>query len=1473
MLCGCEDFSKMAESKSKLPVFNLKEKSYETYRFELDCWLEVTPIVKKRRGIEVLLSLPESSKDDRKTREHLVSKMTKDELTAEDGIEKLLQYMDAHLKLDDLGSVWEKFIKFDDVRRGSHNVNEYMASFDIAYNSLRKENVELPSSILALMLIRKASLTSEEIKLTLTGLDYARKDTLYTQAISALRKFAGDQAGLRFSSKSAEGEGGLFSAQPLPTIKQEVNMVDELEEEVYRAFGSNAPPWRRGYGRGRGWSGNNRGYRGRQHDGKQEGGSQGGGEKVNPKNRYGDYLRCHGCGSFRHLIGECPDAKPRGSNQRESDGFKNSAVLYTGNIECYTSELAQEADNCVILDSACTATVCGKSWMEKYRSSLSEDKRKTVTITQSRDWFKFGGGEKLISQGKYVIPAVLAGKEVRISTDVVDSQIPLLLSLSAMKRAGVKLNTVNDTAEVLGENVNLSFTTSGHYCLSLNGEEDVQVLEVQEVLKVEFSPGEVTKKLMHLHKQFAHPCTDKLTELLKNANSWKSEYAKVLENIAKNCETCKRFKKGIRKPVVCIPLATRFNQVVTLDLKKWGSFWIIYMIDYHSRLVVARRISRKFPSEVVQAFMLGWLGSGYGIPEGILVDNGGEFTAEEIQEMTSVLNIKVNTTASNSPFSNGLCEKNHAIVDNMLEKLEYDNPKIPFNDLLSWACTMKNAMGMFAGYSPYQIVFGKNPVLPGFEVHPPALNEIKGDMLLRHLKAQSEAKKAFVEADTSEKIRRALRHKIRISERDYSPGDEVYYKKENCSQWLGPAKVIVQDGKIVFIRHGAYIIRIYTNRVVLRGEEYGTEGQDVDKPPEPVDSNFEEIGLRSVESVSESEEIDTHNSDSHMENTHNGNSERVEVSQSTEKELWKGVKVNDKLRFRSENSDPWITGTVVGRAGKASGKNVSWFNVETNDDRFSVDLRQMEVEIVPSVSVTENHDCEENDNNNVVFKSTGDKLDVLSYSAEHVILKVRMCPIEEQAKLEEVQKLKEFCTYDTVDDRGQDRISTKWVITDKGGGKKKARLVARGFEETDYIQSDSPTVTKSVIRIVLTLCATLGWIVKTTDIKSAYLQGQSLSREVYIKPPLGYEEPNKLWKLKKCLYGLNDGARNFYLSVKEYLLSVGCEMSNLEPAMFVYKVSGRIHGIIVSHVDDFLHGGTTLFEKDVMDPLMKKYTASRQSMGQFKYVGLNVKQGNDRISVNQQEYSDAWDISTFCTLARGQERDLNSEEYSLFRQLVGQINWLANGSRPDVCFPMIDLSTKFNKAHTSHLAAAIKVMKRLKGENVGNVFPKLSGLKELKVVVYTDASFGNLNGVDSCGGHIVFLSDRDDRSAPIAWHSGKVKRVVRSTLAAETVSLLAGIEEAIYLRELLTFCLGVKVPIMAIVDNRSLMQSIQSTHLVDEKRLRIDISAVKEFVECENVSVHWVPGQRQLADCLTKHGASPYELQGVISGGQLPHVD
>ncbi len=102
-----------------------------------------------------------------------------------------------------------------------------------------------------------------------------------------------------------------------------------------------------------------------------------------------------------------------------------------------------------------------------------------------------------------------------------------------------------------------------------------------------------------------------------------------------------------------------------------------------------------------------WMSSGYGIPKSVLSDNGREFTAEEITEFTSRSNIKVLTTAASSPFSNGVCERNHAVMDSMINKLQAENPKANINEVIGWATCVKNSMSMHAEFSPYQIVFGR----------------------------------------------------------------------------------------------------------------------------------------------------------------------------------------------------------------------------------------------------------------------------------------------------------------------------------------------------------------------------------------------------------------------------------------------------------------------------------------------------------------------------------------------------------------------------------------------------------------------------------------------------------------------------------------------------------------------------------------------------------------------------------------------
>ena len=76
-----------------------------------------------------------------------------------------------------------------------------------------------------------------------------------------------------------------------------------------------------------------------------------------------------------------------------------------------------------------------------------------------------------------------------------------------------------------------------------------------------------------------------------------------------------------------------------------------------------------------------------------------------------------------------------------------------------------------------------------------------------------------------------------------------------------------------------------------------------------------------------------------------------------------------------------------------------------------------------------------------------------------------------------------------------------------------ARLVAKGNQENIKIQVDSPTGTKYSLFVVFTLGAMKQWRPKTSDVKNAFLQGQSINITVYLEPPKDLKKKDKIWKL------------------------------------------------------------------------------------------------------------------------------------------------------------------------------------------------------------------------------------------------------------------------------------------------------------------------------------------------------------------------
>ena len=77
------------------------------------------------------------------------------------------------------------------------------------------------------------------------------------------------------------------------------------------------------------------------------------------------------------------------------------------------------------------------------------------------------------------------------------------------------------------------------------------------------------------------------------------------------------------------------------------------------------------------------------------------------------------------------------------------------------------------------------------------------------------------------------------------------------------------------------------------------------------------------------------------------------------------------------------------------------------------------------------------------------------------------------------------------------------------------------------------------------------WKIESLDIASAFLQGNKITRDVFLRPPKGVCDPSEVWKLKPPLYGLNDAPRPWYEKITEELKKPEGQMSKFDCAMFM----------------------------------------------------------------------------------------------------------------------------------------------------------------------------------------------------------------------------------------------------------------------------------------------------------------------------------
>lgn len=1462
----------------KITIPKLKDKSFDKYEKEVKRWAKITDTPPEKQATLLALSLPEeddglsavSIRDlvmdelDENAAKYENKEVEKDTQVAQ-GLLDILEFMKSKLAKDDLEDCIEKFYAFDTyVRAPDQNIADYIKQYDERYRQMKKKGTTLPSEVLAFKLLRSANLSDNDQSLVKTGMNFEQRDHLFEQAKKALLKFKGQ------STESSKPS--CLSAANVP-VKLEPAWLAQHEDALVAA----------GYSKTRPKPFGNRGRSRRPYQNQQR--------TTNPIGSDGMPLKCNICASIHHLWRECP-------NRQQA----NRQTVNYGKMEVFCADISppQESKNYLILDSACSSTVCGRAWLDCYIDSLSPEQQKQVKRSPSKTWFAFGGGECLQSTSLYEIPAILLGKSMCIQTDVVDSPIPLLWSKKDMKEAGVKIDLKNDTVEIFGQSVPMIFTSSGHICLPLF--QNFKSVLISSLVSLQ-DTRKIHWHLLKLHKQFSHPSYDKLKHLIEGAGQWKTEFSGVLKSICENCNTCKLFQRTPSRPIVALPLASSFNEIVCMDLKSWKSRYILHIIDMFSRLTISVFVNSKDPSVIIDSFLKSWVGAGYGIPsQGVLTDNGGEFNNDEFREVASIMGLTVLTTGAESPFQNGLCERNHAVVDIMLEKLVYENPSIPIETLLCWANMSKNALQNWNGFSSFQLVFGKNPSLPNVMTDRlPALEgKTHSEILAQHMTALHSARAAFIQSEHSERIRRALRSRVRASGEVFQRGEIVFYKREDKHQWLGPAKVIFQDGKVIFLRHGGSMVRVSPTRIVRCTSESELSANELKSSSVPTVASHQPevetgvVGTYNLQPTAQNTplghaqtELDNENT-STVQGTQNMNPDAVETESvidirereadtqnehnrtpnleipllntiplsanvdSTAIKLVNNVQLRngDRIIYSPDDQSEWKQAVVISRAGKVTGKYRNWYNIQDqlSQVQSSVDLGACDWQKIEEANV-------------VTVPRNLQSSDVCT-----------------EAKEQELEKLHNFDVYDIVDEPlGKEVITCRWILTYKGADNQvRARLVARGFQETCEVQVDAPTVSKSVLRMFLAIVQSQGWKLKSTDIKSAFLQGKELERDVYLKPPKEARLPqSKIWRLKRCLYGLNDAARQFYNSVSEELVKLDCLHSTVDSALFLYKINGKLSGMVAMHIDDFLHAGCSQFDENVMNRLRTRFVPGKIEEEAFRYIGFDITQTSEGIEISQDDYVSKLSIPSIAACrAKVKTSPLQSDEETVFRSAVGALNWVVQGTRPDLAFEVIDLSTRLHKGTISDLVRAAKDIRKVSQCKSSIMFPPLGPVQKWKIVVFTDAAFANLNKVDSTGAHVVFLVGENGKCCPIDWRANKIRRVVVSTLAAETLSLQEGISDALYVKHFIEEILGIKpnsIPVLAFTDHKGLVNSIHSTCSVDDKLLRVNIGAIKQWLENNDVQeINHISGKRQLANSLTKVGASSLPLLEIMQTGKMP---
>ena len=252
------------------------------------------------------------------------------------------------------------------------------------------------------------------------------------------------------------------------------------------------------------------------------------------------------------------------------------------------------------------------------------------------------------------------------------------------------------------------------------------------------------------------------------------------------------------------------------------------------------------------------------------------------------------------------------------------------------------------------------------------------------------------------------------------------------------------------------------------------------------------------------------------------------------------------------------------------------------------------------------------------------------------------------------------------------------------------------------------------------------------DVKSAFLNGE-LEEVIFVEQPPGSVDPkflNHVYRLDKALCGLKQAPRAWYETLAQFLLESGFTIGTNDKTLF-YINKSKDSLLVHIYVDDIIFGSTN-------DKFCQKFSKLMQSryqmsmMGELSYLlGLQVKQTNDGIFINQSKYTrnllkrfnmldNSFASTPMATATKLDQHQGDEVDVTSYRGMIRSLLYLT-ASRPDIMYATC-LCTRFqDQPREPHLIAVKRIFRYLKGNpDLGLWYPRES---DFNMIGYSDADF------------------------------------------------------------------------------------------------------------------------------------------------------